>query len=1074
MRFSIYRRGVLVLLAVVALVSNLSAQNTTNITLLHLLAGGQPVGYGTVCAQAANTYGETISISAPNWGLLLKDQPMCANVVNGAIAGGLNVPDAQHTDAGYTITYDISIQIKNAAGIAVGPPILLNAVPNVYGATFALDNFAYPITGTAPSPEILSQVGIPATCTAPSLLLEQGGPGAYMCHNGAYISLLIGTVVATGPPGPAGAAATVGIGTVTTLPTGSSASVANTGTTSNAVLAFGIPAGAAGAAGPSGPAGPAGLTIASGPYGSVQFNANGVPYGDPRFMFDPIAGVLSTPAVTGTATNAGVNSTSSNAGRYAFQDTCLWNDQPLGIYGGTDHTCRTISNTYSSPGYYTTGYWSTSKSLQFLSTITGRSISQAMSMVNKYYTVGDNASIYIYHHARSGVIAGSDEGTEPVIVESIEDGPPSGTIAVGGTKATTITPSFTVNARTKGDGMSLVSTSEIMASGLLLFETQVPGETPFTITTSDTHAVSTAVGALVSSCGTLTPRNAGASVTCSVALTTGSFTTASQMCIGDAYPEQVAVTGVGTPSSTQNFTANLTYVHPAGTPVYQGGMCGARLALGYGYANPSTANGGYMTTYEVVGSRTATSLDAIAVFKGGQNGPQPIVIPSQPPIVMSGLTRTSNQVVGFPPTNTGWWNNFVAPPLASMQIAGASDPTLNGIITGTQSIVSSSYPPLSLTWPQVGANTSTSSTVTLSLVGYNNYVAYCGAETVAVGSSTLQVDPNNCAWPVGSTIVQPNHYAQEDTVLGISGSGTTKTADPGQGLGIQLNGNKYAGGSYIGLYSTIPLASYLGYGGVNLPQNVITTNPQNTPVLGYWFSLPAPVNYGCVLCIGRVPEDGIHNPTTLRYNIVSAANRDNSGAGTIYYDSIGKFFNISNLTGNFTAGVIGGTGNGVNFNSISPDMTGQALLWSITGDIVQLRRNVANTGMEWFRNTGSMFTVLDGAVNQAIGPQGYVGAMDPTTVAVTQPAATTGRGLATLDYVHANQAVGSVTTSAATSDVVTVTNATTTSHCGLAATNASAATNIATTYISAKAANAITLTHAGIAGMTYDLVCTAN
>lgn len=73
---------------------------------------------------------------------------------------------------------------------------------------------------------------------------------------------------------------------------------------------------------------------------------------------------------------------------------------------------------------------------------------------------------------------------------------------------------------------------------------------------------------------------------------------------------------------------------------------------------------------------------------------------------------------------------------------------------------------------------------------------------------------------------------------------------------------------------------------------------------------------------------------------------------------------------------------------------------------------------------------------------------------------------------------GSITTTSATSDSVTIAwpdgGSRTPGHCGLSATNSSAATNIATVYISAKAANAVTLTHTATTGMTYDVVCTAN
>jgi hypothetical protein len=68
----------------------------------------------------------------------------------------------------------------------------------------------------------------------------------------------------------------------------------------------------------------------------------------------------------------------------------------------------------------------------------------------------------------------------------------------------------------------------------------------------------------------------------------------------------------------------------------------------------------------------------------------------------------------------------------------------------------------------------------------------------------------------------------------------------------------------------------------------------------------------------------------------------------------------------------------------------------------------------------------------------------------------------------------SLTTTAATSDAATVTGATSSSHCSLAAKNASAATNITTSYISATASNSVTVTHTATSGMTYDILCSAN
>jgi hypothetical protein len=67
----------------------------------------------------------------------------------------------------------------------------------------------------------------------------------------------------------------------------------------------------------------------------------------------------------------------------------------------------------------------------------------------------------------------------------------------------------------------------------------------------------------------------------------------------------------------------------------------------------------------------------------------------------------------------------------------------------------------------------------------------------------------------------------------------------------------------------------------------------------------------------------------------------------------------------------------------------------------------------------------------------------------------------------------SLTTTAATSDSPTIQGVASTSHCTIAPTNASAATNIATTYISAKSTNGLTVTHTATSGMTYDITCSA-
>lgn len=69
---------------------------------------------------------------------------------------------------------------------------------------------------------------------------------------------------------------------------------------------------------------------------------------------------------------------------------------------------------------------------------------------------------------------------------------------------------------------------------------------------------------------------------------------------------------------------------------------------------------------------------------------------------------------------------------------------------------------------------------------------------------------------------------------------------------------------------------------------------------------------------------------------------------------------------------------------------------------------------------------------------------------------------------------GQLTTTATTSDALTITGLNSSSICTFSAANSSAASNIATSFISAVATNSVTLTHAATAGMIYNFVCIQN
>jgi hypothetical protein len=70
--------------------------------------------------------------------------------------------------------------------------------------------------------------------------------------------------------------------------------------------------------------------------------------------------------------------------------------------------------------------------------------------------------------------------------------------------------------------------------------------------------------------------------------------------------------------------------------------------------------------------------------------------------------------------------------------------------------------------------------------------------------------------------------------------------------------------------------------------------------------------------------------------------------------------------------------------------------------------------------------------------------------------------------------VATLSTTAATTDNVTVTGLTTSGHCTMTPTNATAAADIASTYISKTTTNQITITHPARSGRTWNIHCTAN
>ena len=169
------------------------------------------------------------------------------------------------------------------------------------------------------------------------------------------------------------------------------------------------------------------------------------------------------------------------------------------------------------------------------------------------------------------------------------------------------------------------------------------------------------------------------------------------------------------------------------------------------------------------------------------------------------------------------------------------------------------------------------------------------------------------------------------------------------------------------------------------------------------------------------------------------------------------------------------------------------LSWSLVPGQVATTvcRNNACAGVgAGFKITGTTFSDSGGfypsvsppAANQAIasGDTEY-GLVTPQIVFVgngfrgnLSPSFTADRTIAVPDANSHLMVVGTLTTTSATSDSLTLQGVTPSSHCTFAAANSSAAMNIASSYIFSVSNNSVTLAHTGTSGMIYNFVCSKN
>jgi hypothetical protein len=155
----------------------------TSITATSIQMGGVPIATGSVTLTPVDAKGKPIPFVTGGGGLN-SAHPFTCRVQNGAITGICQVPDSKLTTPA-NISY--SIQVSSTAGQRA---FVLNAVPNITGSVWALDEFA-PAANTTNIEPIQVSYGTAApseTCVAPSFYVRNASGGLlYMCVNSEWI-----------------------------------------------------------------------------------------------------------------------------------------------------------------------------------------------------------------------------------------------------------------------------------------------------------------------------------------------------------------------------------------------------------------------------------------------------------------------------------------------------------------------------------------------------------------------------------------------------------------------------------------------------------------------------------------------------------------------------------------------------------------------------------------------------------------------------------------------------------------------------------------------------------------------
>jgi hypothetical protein len=570
------------------------------------------------------------------------------------------------------------------------------------------------------------------------------------------------------------------------------------------------------------------------------------------------------------------------SGTSASTRTVLWQPQVQ---------CASPGMSLGNPGFGPAGWTQCYGIYMTMNTYTA-GLSEPFAIIAYKGGVGDWAN-YIYHYSYGGMVSPSDQGNNMLAINGGENNTTlKGTIATGGTGATTVTVNCTMDCAHPGDGRILFDAVPV-STGLITAITNPSGNTPGNFTVDQTYTPSTARGTMNGNCAP----NLGApygiggtSITCNVTMLAGTFAAGDQVCFGGTFWEQTVLTA----ATSTSITAPLRRQHASGTWAMANGPCGQMI-------NPTSTDVTGTTVmhyvFQLLGATSANTLQW-AKFKVGLGN-------NTSGLGIGTFAATNlNNIGGIVYLSTSGINAnspHMIGGLPSITISNATVSAYNGLCTNFKPTLVSATTYQCTQAGSVGAGNSAVGTLAWGTTanGYLPYSTYYGSEVLDVQDysdatahpkicpgnvCTFKLEPNPAAtWTVGDAVELAHHYSLnieahhllfEQYNTGHSSSAALKWSFLGSGIsgGNSGSGTTFAVEKFINLNAN-SVYTYHG-GGVVPPGGIMFANG----LFNYGLAMiNAPDPLGTSVIAVGCPASGCTD-ASYYYNIFSALGNGSTAA----------------------------------------------------------------------------------------------------------------------------------------------------------------------------------------------------